>query len=160
MTVDYDKKTLSESLASVDLMECSNQILNNTITAEEVALAVKSLKNNNACGSDGITNEMLKIACVVNINVFVKLFNLIFKSGVYPSFWRENFIKPIFKGGCFNDPLNYRGIALSSCLSKFFLQILHNRLGKYLELNNIIGHEQIGFKKDSRTSDQILTDYN
>ena len=100
---------------------------------------------------------MLKIACVVNIDVFVKLFNLIFKSGVYRSFWRENFIKAIFKGGCFNDPLNYRGIALSTCLSKFFLRILHNRLEKYLELNNIICHEQIGFRKGSRNSHHILT---
>ena len=106
MNVDYDKKTLRERLASVDLKECSNEILNNTITAEEVALAVKSLKNNKACGSDGITNEMLKIACIVNTDVLVMLFNLIFKSGVYPSFWRENFIKPFFKGGCFNEPLN------------------------------------------------------
>lgn len=72
-------------------------------------------------------------------------------------FWREHFIKPIFKGGCFNDPLNYRGIALSSCLSNFVLRILHNRLEKYLELNNIIGHGQIGFKKGSRTSDHTLT---
>ena len=157
MNGDYDKKTLSEKLAFVNLKECSNAILNNTITAEEVTLVVKSLKNNKACGSDGITNEMLKIACVVNIDVFVKLFNLIFKSGVYPSFWREHCIKPIFKDGCCNDPLNYRGIALSSCLSKFFLRILHNRLEKYLELNNVICHEQIGFRKGNRTSDHILT---
>ena len=44
MNVDYDKKTLSERLACVDLMECSNEILNNTVTTEEVALAVKSFK--------------------------------------------------------------------------------------------------------------------
>jgi hypothetical protein len=45
MNGDYDKKTLSEKLAFVNLKECSNAILNNTITAEEVALVVKSLKN-------------------------------------------------------------------------------------------------------------------
>ena len=67
------RKLLSERLASVDLKECSNtnEILNNTITAEEVALAVKSLKNIKACGSDGITNEMLKITTIMFLLSFL-----------------------------------------------------------------------------------------
>ena len=59
---------------------------------------------------------MLKMCCSFNIDVFVKLFNVILKSGVYPYIWRQNFIKPIFKGGCISNPSNYRGIALSSCM--------------------------------------------
>jgi hypothetical protein len=59
----------------------------------------------------------------------------------------EHYIKPIFKGGCFNDPSNYRGIALSSCFGKNFSKILSNRLDKFLIENDIICNEQIGFKK-------------
>ena len=62
---------------------------------------------------------MLKMCCSFNIDLFVKLFNVILKSGVYPYIWRENFIIPIFKGGCVSDPSNYRGIALSRCMGKF-----------------------------------------
>ena len=79
-------------------------------------------------------------------------FNAILKSETYPDLWRENFITPIFKGGCFNDPSNYRRVALSS-----FSKLLSNRLDKFLEENNIICSEQIGFKKHCRTSDHILT---
>lgn len=71
--------------------------------------------------------------------------------------WRENIIKPIFKGGDMNDPSCYRGIALSSCLSKLFTRILYNRLDNFLENNDIICNEQKGFRKDMRTSDHIFT---
>ena len=60
-------------------------------------------------------------------------------------------------GGSTNDPSCYRGIAISSCLSKLFTRILFNRLEKYLENNNIICPEQIGFKRGARISDHIFT---
>lgn len=37
--------------------------LNFDITAEEIVKAVKSLKNGKASGTDGISNEMLKVSC-------------------------------------------------------------------------------------------------
>jgi hypothetical protein len=52
---------------------------------------------------------MLKMCCSFNIDLFVKLFNVILKSGVYPYIWRDNFIKPLFKGGSVSNPSNYRG---------------------------------------------------
>jgi hypothetical protein len=63
----------------------------------------------------------------------------------------NKFIKPLFKGGSTNDPSCYRGIAISSCLSKLFTRILFNRLEFFLENNNIICPEQIGFKRGART---------
>jgi hypothetical protein len=35
---------------------------------------------------------------------------------IKPYIWRQNFIKPIIKGGCISNPSNYRSIALSSCM--------------------------------------------
>lgn len=70
--------------------------------------------------------------------MYVDVFNVILKSGKYPSIWRIFFIKPLFKGGCANDPSCERGIAISSCLGIFFSRILFNRLDKFLEHNNII----------------------
>ena len=64
---------------------------------------------------------------------------------------------PIYKGGGTSDPSNYRGIAISSCFSKLFSRILFNRIDSYIEDNNVIGHEQIGFRKNCCTSDHILT---
>ena len=63
---------------------------------------------------------------------------------------------PLQKGGDLNDPSNYRGIAMSSCLSKLFCKILDSRLQAYLEEYDIINRCQIGFRPKSRTSDHIL----
>ena len=52
--------------------------LNFDITAEEILKAVKSLKNGKSSGTDGISIEMLKV------DMYVKLFNLIMKTGLYP----------------------------------------------------------------------------
>ena len=94
-------------------------MLSDTITSEEVFKAVKFLKARKSCGYDCISNEMIKISCIENCKIYVDIFNMILKSGIYPSIWRENFIKPLFKGGSSNDPSCYRGIAIPSCLSKF-----------------------------------------
>lgn len=136
---------------------CNTEMLSAEITTEEIKYALKHLKNKTACGSDLISNEMIKASCDININVYARLFNIILKTGIYPHSWRENFIKPLFKGGATNDPCNYRGIALSSCLSKFFCKVLHNRLERYISENKILNEEQIGFQKGCRTSDHVLT---
>ena len=140
-------------------VDSNSDELNADITAEEVIKAVKSLKIKKSCGFDCITNEMIKVSCSIHVQIYTDIFNVILKFGIYPSLWRENFIKPLFKGGCSNDPSCYRGIAISSCLSKFFIRIhvLYNRLDKYLEKNNIICPEQIGFRKGCRTSDHVFT---
>ena len=86
-----------------------------------------------------------------------KLFNLIYESGIYPAKWTESIIKPIFKAGDEGDPSNYRGIAISSCLSKLFSRILYNRMDKFVCENNILSECQIGFRKSYRTTDHIFT---
>ena len=66
----------------------NSSILNSDITTEEVLKVVKSLKNRKACGLDGINNEMLKISFSFNVEIYVNFFNLILKSGIYPTLWR------------------------------------------------------------------------
>ena len=58
--------------------------LNQDITEAEVLYAVKSLKNNKACGGDLILNEFLKHATVKLMPVFVRIFNIVFHSGIVP----------------------------------------------------------------------------
>ena len=87
-----------EVLQNVSLADYDSNVLNSEIRAEEVYNAAKTLKNQKACGTDGINNEMLKLACSMNVDIFVKVFNLILKSEIYPELWRENYIKPVFKG--------------------------------------------------------------
>ena len=157
MNIEYPNN-FSDSLNNDNYIEdLDNTILNGDISPEEVLKGAKGLKGGKSCGIDEISNEMLQLSVPILANAYAYLFSQIIKSGKYPSIWRENMIKPIYKGGGTANASNYRGIAISSCFGKLFSRVLFNRLDKYLEDNNIIGSEQIGFRKQCRTTDHILT---
>ena len=85
-----------------------------------------------------------------------KLFNKIFNSGHYPENWSTGCIVPIFKKGDKNDPNNYRGITLVSCLAKLFTSTLNQRLLEWDKEYNITTDAQFGFKHNASTIDAIF----
>ena len=97
--------------------EAIDQIINCVITVNEVKQAIKKLKKGKAAGEDSIVNEVLKIGEFCLAEPITKLLNLIFSSGNYPSNWSRNLLVVIHEGGAKDDPDNYRGISISSCLS-------------------------------------------
>ena len=66
-------------------------------------------------------------------------------------------ITPIFKSETKNDPSNYRGICISSCLGKLFCSILNQRLLENVQSLDILHKSQIGFLVNNRTADHVLT---
>jgi hypothetical protein len=114
------------------------------------------LKNNKAAGFDIIINEMLKCGQTVLVKPLSKLFNIILSSGEYPSQWSKGYIYPIHKSGEKDNPSNYRGIVINSCIGKLFTKILNSRLNEFLAKRNVIPIEQIGFTKKKRTVDHMF----
>ena len=66
------------------------------------------------------------------------------------------FLKPVHKKDALDDPDNYRGIAISSCLSKLYSIILLNRRTEEVNKRQLISVNQIGFEKGKRTTDHIF----
>ena len=66
-------------------------------------------------------------------------------------------ISPFYKDGTHNDPNIYRGICISSALLKIICTFLDNRIQEFCTKKEIINKNQIGFKRNHRTSDQLLT---
>ena len=64
---------------------------------------------------------------------------------------------PLFKSGEENDPNNYRGITINSCLSKLFTYMLNERLTSVCGRKEIMHYNQVGFRKGFRTADQVFT---
>ena len=64
--------------------------------------------------------------------------------------------KTIHKNENATNPENYRGIAISSCLSKLYSSVLLFHLQEYIEKHNLLSDNQIGFRKGKRTSDHIF----
>ena len=138
--------------------EENSDILNSDITEEEIKEAISHSKAGKAAGPDLILNELLKSSNDI-IPFLLKYFNGLFSNGKYPKEWDKGVIIPLFKKGDPEDPGNYRGITLLSCVSKLYTYILNARLTKWAETNNKILECQAGFRKDYRTTDHIFTLY-
>ncbi len=88
------------------------------------------------------------------INIYEKLFNLVFSSSHIPETWTMGKIRPIYKNkGDKQEPDNYRPITILSCLGKLFTSVLNARLMKFIESNKILGEEQLGFRNSYSTID-------
>ena len=108
-------------------------------------------------GPDLILNEFIKTVSQTMTLTLVKLFNKILQCGKFPSVWNHSLISSIYKSGDPNDCNNYRGINVTSCLSKLFTSLLQKRLGDFLESKNLISFNQGGFRGGYRTTDHIYT---
>ena len=101
-----------------------NEELNSTFSSSDVLTAVKTFKNNKACGNDLILNEFLKCAEGKMLKCFCNLFNIVFDTGVIPESWSDGIICPIYKNkGDVGNPDNYRGITILSCFGKLFTAV-------------------------------------
>ena len=108
-------------------------------------------------GPDDIHYHILKHLPDISLNALLDLCNDIWDDGVFPPGWREATIIPIPKPGKdHTNPINYRPIALTSCICKTFERIINNILIWYLEYNAIITAYQSGFRKKRSTIDQII----
>ena len=119
-------------------------------------MLIKCLKNRKAHGLDEITNEMLKVSVRIFGHLLVKLCNIVLETEVVPDDWCEGYILPLYKKGDIFERENYRGITISGCISKLFTMIMKYRLVSFLEDNNIVVSEQIGFCKGHRTADHMF----
>ena len=55
-----------------------------------------------------------------------------------------------------NDPNDFRGVAVSSCIGILFNKLLYKRLEKLCVDNGFVSEEQGSSKAGSRTSDHLL----
>ena len=99
---------------------------------------------------------MIIVSSANMLHVYCKLFNSILCLTHYPQTWKRGILTNLFKTGDPSQTDNYRGRMINSCIGKVFNTIINNRLVKFLCDNNKICKEQIGFKKNARTSDHLF----
>ena len=157
---------IEESVKNFEYKEASNSddiivsdVLDSPITRAEITRALKNLKNHKAPGPDGIPAEFLRQGEMEIGNTMYPSFNAILEKGEYPRKWAEGRINPTYKKGDPQDPDNYRKITILNSSSKVFESTINNRL---TFKNDMMAHSdpyQAGFKKESRTNDNIFTLY-
>ena len=83
---------------------------------------------------------------------YVRYFTLFW----YPYSWSKNFLVPVFKSGTPDNPDNYRGVSVGSCVVKVYSMVLFNRLINATNKFNLLSKNQIDFIKGYRTTDHTF----
>ena len=109
-------------------VNAAKKILSRDFTVEEVRSVIKSLKNKKSPGLDEVTNEILKYAGEGLLHELVNVMNDIKNDTGSPEQWDKVLITAIFKNkGSKRELVNYRGIFLSSCISKLCEKLIVQR---------------------------------
>lgn len=116
-----------------------------------------SRTNDTSPGPDGITYSMLRHLSATSLSNLLDLFNRIWTEQKFPSQWNEAIVIPILKPNKDpSNPLNYRPIALTSCLCKTFERMINTRLIFELEKQGCISPLQSGFRRGRSTFDNLV----
>ena len=125
-------------------------------THNEIERLIKGLKSKNSKGHDEMSNRILKAVYPSILHALFIIFNKSISSGVVPDFMKLAIVKPLYKAKSIYELTNYRPISLLPVISKILEKIIHVRLIKFFDKNNVIFEGQYGFRKLRSTTDAIL----
>ena len=125
------------------------------IEEQEVYSQIKQLKTDRSPGSDGITNEAIKLGAPILTSHFTRFFNMVLDIGIVPKQWCTSDIILLYKKGNPLDIKNYRPISLMSNIYKLFASIILARIRDNIDSKQPI--EQAGFRSGFSTTDHIQT---
>ena len=136
---------------------CNDRPFEQDFSMQELNRAIKKAAPRKAPGPDRVTNEMVSHLGHTARSKLLEFINKTWKEGNLPASWRTAKVTPILKKGKPADkPQSYRPISLTSCLGKVAERMINCRLYHWLEKNKILNNTQAGFRKNSRTEDQLF----
>nr|VZI30731.1 unnamed protein product [Spirometra erinaceieuropaei] len=122
---------------------------------EEVADAIRKLRNNKAPGEDGIPAETFK-SCVDTLTPWLhEVIERAWRDEVVPDDWGLGILVPILKKGDKTRCENYRGISLIDIATKIFAIVLLRRFQAVRDSRT--RPNQAGFRAGRGCADQIFT---
>ena len=130
-------------------------------TLEETEGVIKCLKTSKCGGIDGLQAEHLKFGGKSLVLWVQQVCNAIVELETVPDAMKLGVVRPIYKGGG-RDPLDtnsYRGITLSSVLSKTLELLLLRRFQETLSESQFPHLNQTGFVKKTSCADAICSSH-
>jgi hypothetical protein len=124
---------------------------------ELVSKIIANLDRGKAADLEGLTAEHLQYSHPILISILTRLFNLMLTLSYVPPHFCHSYTVPLPKiRDCRTTSMtcdDFRGIAISSILSKVFERCILERFESYLSTND----NQFGFKKNLSCSHAIFT---
>ncbi|CAB0028827.1 unnamed protein product [Trichogramma brassicae] len=126
------------------------------VTLEELKGAQSRIKERSAPGPDGIPNSAIKIAIAARPDIFLRVYTMCLKTGVFPSGWKRQRLVLLPKPGKPPDePSSYRPLCMLDTAGKILERIICDRLEAFTERPGGLSERQYGFRKGRSTIDAI-----
>ena len=116
---------------------------------------LSTLDPTSATGPDGVSTILLRMVAAAIAQAFAMLARRIVETSVWPLLWKIHRIYPLFKKGSKSSPYNYRGLQITSQLSK----AMERFIGVYFlgRLSSTsFGSSQFAYRKYHGSRDAIL----
>jgi hypothetical protein len=126
------------------------------ISSDDILAAISDLKSDSAAGPDGIPVILLKNCSESLCSPIKLLWKESFESGTVPKFYKESYVTPLYKKGDRARAGNYRPVSLTSHIIKIYERVLRKTIVQYLDDNNILCHNQHGFRSGRSCLTQML----
>ena len=137
---------------------CRNSFFLSPTTPEEVKNIIISLDTKKATGPFSIPRQLLHELPTEISSILSDIFNQSFKTGKFIQALKHVKVVPVFKNkGSPFEAGNYRPISLLSNVDKVLEKLVHKRMIKFLNRNNIIYNRQFGFRRKHSTVHGLVT---
>ncbi|KPJ16147.1 Adrenodoxin-like protein, mitochondrial [Papilio machaon] len=153
--LNVDRAADLEHIRSIPQLPVATE-LDETLTREEIALAIKQQKNKRAVGIDSMPGELLKYGGDELHSAIWEHFVRMWQEEQVPSTFKVSRIRSLYKNkGDRSDCNSYRGISLLSVPGKVFARVLLNRLMTLSE--KLLPETQFGFRPERGTCEAIFS---
>lgn len=122
---------------------------------QEILAILKNVKAKQSTGHDNLSTNLLKSMKESLSIPLSKIVNKSLQSGIVPACLKLAKVVPIYKTKDKMQLTNYRPISLLPSISKILEKVVHKRVSKFLETNNILFDNQFGFRQNRSTIDAI-----
>ena len=137
--------------------ECEVEMDDIVITKEDILDVCKTLDITKSSIVEVVSTRVIRDSIVCCIDRVVKMFNNILSRSHIPDHWKIARVNALSKGGDTSKVTNYRPISQLPVQGKILERLIHTKLEKHLDINNILTDNQGGYRKKRSTIDTIGT---
>ena len=117
---------------------------------------LRTLREDQATGPDDVAARLLRACADVLARPFTTFLRRILKEHRWPSAWKFHRLSPLFKKGAVHNAGNYRGLHLTSVMSKVAERVLKVPFEKFVDVVDAFGQNQWAFRRGRGCPDLVL----
>ena len=126
------------------------------IRVGKVRKFINRLRNDSATGPDLLPARIIKAMAESLLRPILILIRLILKEGTWPKMWCCHWVCPLYKKKSVFDPNNYRGLQITSQMSKLVERIIGDLCFPRLIDNGLFGDSQFAYTPKRSARDALL----